>query len=248
LILEVQPPLIRLLIPFLQELSNTHPNITTQILAQGDPLPSFTHHCPLMSLPAVFQITLETIPAPVPYLYSDQKFITQPGRELAAPGSMENPAIGIAWAGNPNYRADRERSTSLETFLPLLQTSAIHWISLQKGEATAQIAQIPSQFAPFDASSNDLDLAATAALIANLDLVITTDTVIAHLAGALGKPLWLLLPCQSDWRWMQDRLTTPWYPTARLFRQSSPHNWPELIGRVAAELRLWLKNRVPTAL
>jgi hypothetical protein len=196
-----------------------------------------------MSLPSVFQTTLETIPAPIPYLHADPGEATQCARELASFGTAKIPTIGIAWAGNPNYRADQERSTHLETFVPLLQIPGIRWISLQKGEAATQIPGIPPQITPYDGCSQDPDLASTAALIANLDLVITTDTVIAHLAGALGKPLWLLLPWQSDWRWMQDRLTTPWYPTARLFRQSSPHNWPDLIDRTAAELRSWRKSR-----
>ena len=247
LILEVQPQLTRLFTPFLKQLTVEHPALTAEILAHGAPLPSFTHHCPLMSLPAIFQTTLETIPAEIPYLPCPP-----PQTELGAQSSLrtlregwdkQTPKIGLAWAGNPNYRADHDRSTRLETFLPLLKLPNIHWISLQKGQAATQIAQIPAEFAPRDACFQDRDLADTAALIANLDLVLTTDTVFAHLAGALGKPLWLLLPWQSDWRWMQDRLTTPWYPTARLFRQSSPNNWPELVQRTATELRLWLKSR-----
>ena len=233
IILEVQPPLTRLL-------TSQFPKAT--VIAHGDRLPSFTHHCPLMSLPAIFQTTLETIPNQTPYLY--------PGPELANLGapSLTRPLgqrwdqqhtakIGISWAGNPNYRADHERSTHLETFLPLLRIPRIHWISLQKGQAAVQISQLPPEISLYDGSSRDLDLADSAALVANLDLVLTTDTAIAHLAGALGKPLWLLLPWQSDWRWMQQTLTTPWYPTARLFRQSSPGDWPELLLRVAAELR-----------
>jgi ADP-heptose:LPS heptosyltransferase len=129
----------------------------------------------------------------------------------------------------------------------------IRWISLQKGEPASQIPEIqrilpPNLSSLHDGCSRDRDFADTAALVANLDLVITTDTAVAHLAGALGKPLWLLLPWQSDWRWMQDRLTTPWYPTARLFRQSSPNNWPELIARVASELQILatVRDQKPT--
>ena len=157
-------------------------------------------------------------------------------RALEFPRPSNLRSVGIAWAGNPSYRADRERSTRLETFLPLLEISGIQWVSLQKADPASQIAQLPPGISLYDGSSHDRDLADTAALIANLDLVLTTDTAVAHLAGALGKPLWLLLPWQSDWRWMQDTPTTPWYPTARLFRQSSPNNWPELIHRVAREL------------
>ncbi|HEX4320750.1 MAG TPA: tetratricopeptide repeat protein [Acidobacteriaceae bacterium] len=248
LILEIQPPLTRLLTTLAADIQSTHPGLTIEILSQGDPLPSLTHHCPLMSLPAVFQTTLDTVPAQIPYLRADPVLIETRTKELRGAPSLPRslwqgwdqqisiPKIGIAWAGNPRYRADHERSTSLDAFRPLLAIPNIHWISLQKGDAAMQISVLPAHLRPEDGSSRDPDFAATAALVANLDLVITTDTAIAHLAGALGKPLWLLLPWQSDWRWMQDRLTTPWYPHARLFRQSSPGNWPELIQRVAREL------------
>lgn len=155
--------------------------------------------------------------------------------------------VGLSWAGNPNYRADHERSTTLQTLAPLLELPNIHWLSLQKGPATTQIAQYPQLI---NASENDQDLADTAALVLSLDLVITTDTAIAHLAGALGKPLWLLLPWQSDWRWMQHRTDTPWYPTARLFRQPTPNNWPALIAEVASELHNYCnlnKSGCPTS-
>jgi tetratricopeptide (TPR) repeat protein len=240
LILEVQPPLARLLRQSTAPLVRSH-RITAEVLPHGARLPAFTHHCPLMSLPAIFQTTLETVPSPIPYLQSDPEQAQSRAVELANLGapplsSTIGPLIGLNWAGNPNYRADHERSTHLLTFLPLLQLPGIHWVSLQKGEAAAHIATLPADISLHDGCSRDRDLADAAALVANLDLVLTTDTAIAHLAGALGKPLWLLLPWQSDWRWMQDRLTTPWYPTARLFRQSSPNAWPELISRVATEL------------
>ena len=245
LILEVQPPLLRLL-NHSPNHSLTHSQ-SPEILPHGDPLPPFTHHVPLMSLPALFQTLPETVPADIPYLHADPQLIRQRAAEVAAIGNPSHPVIGIAWAGNPNYRADHERSTTLDTFLPLLQIPAIRWISLQKGASALQIAPIQSSLLPgislTDASSQDRDLAGTAALIHHLDLVITTDTVIAHLAGALGKPLWLLLPWQSDWRWMQHLPSTPWYPQARLFRQSSPRNWPELLNRVAGELHRWRNSR-----
>ena len=231
IVLEVQPPLTRLL-------AAQFPKAMAQVIAHGEPLLGFTHHCPLMSLPAIFQTTLATVPNQTPYLHPDPQLRQARAAELPA----NQPAIGISWAGNPNYRADHERSTHLETFLPLLEIPNIQWISLQKGEPAIQISQLPPEVHLYDSSSRDRDLADTAALIANLDLIITTDTAIAHLAGALGKPLWLLLPWQSDWRWMQQIPTTPWYPTACLFRQSSPNHWPELLHRVTAELRQTLKQ------
>jgi hypothetical protein len=204
-----------------------------------------------MSLPAVFATTLETVPNTTPYLHPASNTgappFARPLREGwdSAKASRQTPSrstssarltIGLNWAGNPRYRADRERSTSLETFRPLLDLPGIRWISLQKGDPAGQLQQLPPHLRPIDAGSVDRDLADTTATIAHLDLVLTTDTAIAHLAGALGKPLWLLLPWQSDWRWMQQTSTTPWYPTAQLWRQSSPNNWPELIARIAAAL------------
>ena len=244
LTLEVQPPLTRLIAHSLtQSKEPRHPSI--QVLSQGDPLPPFTHQIPLMSLPALFQTTQETIPTPIPYLFSPENQ-AKVGEQQFSAQIPTTPKIGLHWAGNPNYRADRERSTHLQTFLPLLQIPGIQWISLQKGPATLEIAEIPTEIRPpnpiQDACSQDRDLADTAAIIQPLDLILTTDSAVAHLAAAMGKPLWLLLPWQSDWRWMQDRLDTPWYPQARLFRQSSPHNWPELIHRVSTELHLWLST------
>ena len=247
LILEVQPLLVRLLAPYATSLQSAVSGLTVEILSHGQPLPPFTHHVPLLSLPAIFQTTLETIPPASleskPYLQADPQLIQQRAEELSALGGHSHPKIGLNWAGNPNYGSDHERSTTLTIFLPLLAVPQICWVSLQHGPPSRQIPQLPPHLQLHDASSQDRDLADTAALIANLDLVITTDTAIAHLAGALGKPLWLLLPWQSDWRWMQDRPTTPWYPQARLFRQSSPHNWPELVEHLSNELHLWLNSR-----
>lgn len=251
LIFEVQPSLVSLLTPFVAELARIHPGLSTEAVAHGDPLPRFTHHCPLLSLPAVFRTTLETVPTSfdghASYLKADPDPATAREQELAKLNPFNHPRIGVAWAGNPNYRADHERSTRLETLLPLLKTSGIQWISLQKGEAASQIAEIqaslPVDCTLYDGCSEDRDFAESAALIANLDLVIATDSAVAHLAGALGKPLWLILPWQSDWRWMQDCVATPWYPTARLFRQSSSGEWPELIDRVGRELSAFLNGR-----
>jgi ADP-heptose:LPS heptosyltransferase len=149
--------------------------------------------------------------------------------------------VGLAWAGNPRYKGDRARSTQLETFLPLLREAGpaveAMWISLQKGEPSEQLTRLPDDVFVWDGSSCDRDLAETAALVAGLDLVITTDTCIAHLAGAMDKPVWILLPHLSDWRWMQKIETTPWYPSARLFRQRAPGDWQGVMERVCVELR-----------
>jgi tetratricopeptide (TPR) repeat protein len=249
IVLEVQPALKRLFESVALGIARLHGALAIHVIAHGDPLPHLTHHCPLLSLPAVFGTTVATVPAPLPPLEADAEQVCRCAEKLRELSDGERFRIGINWAGNPNYRADRERSTQLATLLPLLEMAHMPgplWVSLQKG-AEEQVGAIqsllPKGCCLFDACSADRDLADSAAWIRCLDLVITTDSAIAHLAGCMGKPFWLLLPWQSDWRWMQEMETTPWYPTARLFRQSSPHNWPELIDRVALELRLVLQNK-----
>jgi ADP-heptose:LPS heptosyltransferase len=130
----------------------------------------------------------------------------------------------------------------LEMLLPLLRCQEFEWIALQKGEAAAQLAALPPEVCVVDGSSNERDLAETAALIATLDAVVTSDTCIAHLAGAMNKPVWILLPHLSDWRWMQERETTPWYPTARLMRQKKPGDWNGVLDRVACELEAFRRT------
>ncbi len=229
IVLEVQAPLVRLVEPLVKALGGV-------VVAQGEPLPGFDLHCPLMSMPAVSLTTVETVPAPIPYLRAEAERTKERAAELGLDRGGRR--IGLAWAGNRLYRADKERSTKLETLLPLVREFAgFGFVSLQKGEAAGELAGVPADPRVADGCSGDRDLADAAAVIANLDLVITTDTVIAHLAGAMGKPLWLLLPWQADWRWMQERETTPWYPQARLFRQRAPGDWAELVWRVAGALR-----------
>ena len=125
----------------------------------------------------------------------------------------------------------------LKTLVPLLRAVDATWVSLQKGEAAEQLMGLPSEVIVLDGSSSDKDLAETAAVIAGLDLVITTDTCIAHLAGAMDKTVWILLPYLADWRWMQERETTPWFPSARLFRQRTAGDWADVVELVAARLR-----------
>ncbi len=201
----------------------------------------FDLECPLLSLPAVFGTTVETVPWPGPYLGADPELALEKRGQFPDVQPNLHPGerplrVGLAWAGNPRYKADRQRSTEFETLLPLLRTPGMTWISLQKGEAAEQLAALPGDLFVWDGSSHDRDLAETAALLATLDLVVTTDTCIAHLAGAMAKPVWILLPHLGDWRWMQQIETTPWYPTARLFRQRSPGDWPGVLERVIGDL------------
>jgi tetratricopeptide (TPR) repeat protein len=219
---------------------------------RGGP-PEFDLECPLMSLPAVFGTTVETVPWPGAYLGADAELVYE--KRMQFPDLRPHPhfgrrplRVGIAWAGNPLYKADRQRSMDLETMLPLLRTPGITWISLQHGEAAKQLAGLPGDVFVWDGARQEKDLAETAALVATLDLVVTTDTCIAHLAGAMGKPVWILLPHLSDWRWMQVMETTPWYPTARLFRQQTPGDWTGVLERVIAELHAFRRSQLHWAI
>jgi hypothetical protein len=197
------------------------------VFAMESALPEFDFHCALMSLPSVFQTELAGVPAKVPYLATDPKSSARWRERLAADSRKK---VGIAWAGRPTHPKDRDRTIALEKLAPILATPDIQFLSLQKS------AQVASAQGLLDWTAEFTDFAETAALIENLDLVITVDTAVAHLAGALGKPVWVLLPWISDWRWMRDRDDSPWYPTMRLFRQPSTGDWASVIDRVAAEL------------
>jgi hypothetical protein len=235
-ILQVQEPVKRLIesLPAVRAGS-------AEVALLGSRPPSFDLQCPLLSLPAVFGTTIETIPWPGAYLGADRERAFQ--RRLQTPyartdrSSTTRPLrVGLAWAGNPRYKADRNRSIKLAALLPLLRTPGINWISLQKGPGAEQLSDLAGSVFVWDGASGDADLAETAALVATLDLVITSDTCIAHLAGAMGKPVWILLPHLSDWRWMQQIETTPWYPTARLLRQAQPGDWAGVVERAVDEL------------
>ena len=241
-IIQVQAPVQRLM----RSLSVVRAG-AAQIIVLGSAPPEFDLECPLMSLPVVFETTPETVPWQGAYLGADSGAARDKRTLFPDVHSTGTPLrVGLAWAGNPRYKADRQRSVSLDTLLPLLRSPGIAWVSLQKEPAAAQLANLPNDILVLDGSSEDLDLAETAALVATLDLVITTDTCIAHLAGAMGKPVWILLPHLSDWRWMQNRETTPWYPTARLFRQSDPGDWAGVLSRVVSQLN-GLRNRALAA-
>jgi tetratricopeptide (TPR) repeat protein len=200
-----------------------------ELVSSGEPLPSFEWHCPLLSLPLAFGTTLSTIPAQTPYL-----FVPEQARMKIDTFSWptEGLRIGFVWAGNPTFLKDRARYRSIPFLLlkPLIEITGIHLFSLQIGGASAELADAPAtvnDFSPYVG-----DMADTAAQIAHLDLIITVDTSVAHLAGALGVATWVLLPFAADWRWLQNRNNSPWYPTMRLFRQPSPGAWEPLIAEV----------------
>jgi tetratricopeptide (TPR) repeat protein len=224
-ILEVQPRLR----PLLDRLPGAD-----LVLARGDRLPGFATHCPLMSLPLAFDTTLETIPSAVPYLVPTSASVAAAREEY--PRREGRLRIGLCWAGNPRHKADRQRSMPLEILASLAEIDKAVFFSLQFGPAAAQIAPLQSRFPVVDASSRNQSLAETAALMATLDLVLTVDTAIAHLAGAMGLPVWIMLPHLADWRWLEDRRDSPWYPTARLFRQPASGHWAPLIAEVRGAL------------
>jgi tetratricopeptide (TPR) repeat protein len=245
-ILQVQQPVERLL----RSLAVVRAGQAETALL-GKKLPEFDLECPLLSLPAVFGTTLETVPWPGVYLGAEREQARE--KRLRTPYVRPNLAqgqralrVGIAWAGNPRYKADNLRSMTLETLLPLIRLPGITWISLQKGPAAEQLDRLPGNLFVWDGSRRDRDLAETAEMVATLDLVVTTDTCIAHLAGAMGCPVWILLPHLGDWRWMQETETTPWYPSARLLRQDEPGDWGSVLRRVKAELEpYWGFRGVP---
>jgi hypothetical protein len=190
---------------------------------------------PLKSLPAIFGTTLETVPATVPYLSADAQSIDRWRPAVAAIPGLR---VGIAWRGDPGHFLDDLRSFDLTELAPLAEVPGVSLVSLQKGPAADHLAGLGGRFRVVDlgpeyAAGNWTD---TAAVVSQLDLVVTPDTAIAHLAGALGKPAWVALPQPSEWRWMRDRDDSPWYPTMRLFRQDRLAEWGPVFARMAGRL------------
>jgi len=221
-VLEIQPALRELLCGL--------PGVF-QLVAKGEALPEFDFHCPLGSLPLAFNTTLDTIPSEVPYLpVGDDR---RPWKDQLDPTSA--PRIGLVWSGNPKHGNDHNRSIPLRTLLPLLDLEA-QFVSLQKDPRPDDRAVLRERNDILDLGSKLKNFADTAAVIEHLDLVITVDTSVAHLAGALGRPVWILLPYVPDWRWLLNRDDSPWYPTARLFRQSETRDYASVIERVRSEL------------
>jgi tetratricopeptide (TPR) repeat protein len=210
------------------------------ILGSAHELPPCDFYLPLLSAPAAFHTDAATIPAKIPYLAADPALTAHWRRELA---ELPGIKIGIAWQGARDYHADPWRSIPLAQFAPLARLPGVRLVSLQKGFGSEQIATV--DFPVVDLSGR-LDEAAgpfmdTAAVIAGLDLVVGPDTAIAHLAGALGAPIWIALQFSPNWRWLLDRDDSPWYPTARLFRQTTLGQWPDVFERIASavEARRW---------
>ena len=224
-ILVCQPPLIGLL---------TRSPGVERLVAQGEALPDYDVHVPLMSLPGLLGTTLESVPADVPYLDAEPQLVEAWRHRL---GSYPGFKVGIVWQGNPKFRLDRRRSIPLAQFAPLARVPGVHLFSLQKGPGAEQLAAVTDRFPVTDLGRRLDDFMDTAAVLKNLDLVISVDTAIAHLAGALGIPVWVALPFVPDWRWLMDREDSPWYPTMRLFRQARPGQWEDVFQRIAEALQ-----------
>ncbi len=224
--------------PGLQRLSATLAGVD-QVHALGGTLPGgWDYWTRPMRLPGLFGTEMATIPSEVPYLRAERALVAQ-WRDLLPQQGLR---VGLAWRGNPNFENDADRSLpSLMALAPLADAAAagaVHFVSLQKGAGEAEALTPPAGMYVHPLASRLHDFAETAALIANLDLVISVDTGVAHLAGALGKPCWLLLPdYRCDWRWMAERDDTPWYPSMRLFRQPRDGSWAPVIAQVAVALR-----------
>ena len=222
-VLEVQPALLPLLAGL--------PGVA-EVLSYGSPLPPFDLHCPLLSLPLAFGTTLETIPAPHEYLHSDP---ARAARWAARFAGVAGRRIGLVWAGNLSAAVDRQRAMRFATLRPLLDADVMFY-ALQKDVPDLDRADLAAVPRLDNLGPDSLDFADTAAAIAQLDLVITIDTAVAHLAGAMGKPTWVMLRADPDWRWLLGRDDSPWYPSVRLFRQRTPGDWDEVVARVRAAL------------
>jgi tetratricopeptide (TPR) repeat protein len=202
-------------------------------VARGEPLPPYDVHCPAGSLPLALRTEVATIPVDIPYLAASAERIDKWRPRIE---SLPSPRVAIAWSGQPTHLNDRNRSIALARLAPLLAAGKGSFIGIQRdlrqGDADL-LARFPNVM-HVGADLDDFD--DTAAVAALADLVISVDTSVVHLAGAMGRPVWVLLPFQPDWRWMLDRDDSPWYPTARLFRQPTPGDWESAVAQVAVAL------------
>jgi len=225
-IMEVQTPLVRLLRSLPAGIA---------VFGRGDELPPFDLHCPMLGMPLALGTVLDTIPGGAPYLHADAAAVASWLERLAAlPGS--GPRVGLVWAGNPTNSPvmaarDRQRSIAPERLAPLLAIPGLRFFSLQKGEPAA-----PAGFPLTDFMGEMEDFADTAALVANLDLVVSVDTAVVHLAAAMGKPVWVMDRFDPCWRWLTGRRDSPWYPSVRLYRQPRAGDWESVLAEVAIDL------------
>jgi tetratricopeptide (TPR) repeat protein len=222
--------------PSLLSLVQRMPEVDT-VIGQGSPLPHFDFHALFASLPRMFRINLNNLPATVPYLSIDPEAVARRRRQLAVD---DRKTVGLVWGSRRVGWDSRLKSAPLAAFSPLAAIPGVRFISLQLGAQAAELCAPPAGMHIECLLSDTVSIADTGALLMNLDLVITIDTMVAHLAGALGRPVWTLLRYGADWRWLCERDTSPWYPTMRLFRQAHRGDWLELLDRVRNALADWM--------
>jgi len=229
----------RVILEVRQELYNLVKSLKgiDQLISRGTDVPSFDFHSALLSLPMHFKTTPENVPAQGPYLSADAARIERWRAEVVSVESEAKLRVGLVWGGSKTARHDPQRSLPLEGFAPLAHVPGIRWYSLQVGEDAQQLAQPPQGMQIVDLGRKIRDFADSAAAMAALDLVICVDTSAAHVAGATGRPVWMLEPYLPYWPWGIEGETTPWYPTMRIFRQPALDNWDGVLERVAEALR-----------
>lgn len=210
-----------------------------EIIEYGEQLPDFDTYCPLLSLPFIFRTNLETIPTNIPYLNADTELIQK--WKCKQQSDASHFKVGLVWSGNPKNVKLAYKSSKLSDFSSLSKLKNVSFYSLQKGDALQEAKNHPKGMKFINYMNMADDFSQTAALIMTLDLVISVDTAVAHLSGALGKPVWTLLPFESDWRWMLGREDSPWYPTMKLYRQSFPGDWTSVITDIAKDLSKYLE-------
>jgi tetratricopeptide (TPR) repeat protein len=227
---ECQPSLTRLLRNFsgIDETYSRNPDLSP-------PDVPYDMDSPLLSLPGILEVTLDSIPADIPYILPEKERVEE--WKLRIPPDSGKFKIGIVWAGHVGHRGNTKRSISLLSWAPLAGIRGVTFFSMQVGEAAAEAGNPTPGMNLVDLTDSIADFADTAAFISLLDMVISVDTAAAHLAGAMGKPVWTLLPFAPDWRWLLGRKDTPWYPTMRLFRQRAPGDWKGVFAEIATDLR-----------
>jgi tetratricopeptide (TPR) repeat protein len=204
-----------------------------KVIGKGEELPPFDFHCPLLTLPLALKIQVETIPAITPYLSAPEERMALWASRLP---KSDGPRIGVGWAGNPDFANDRMRSIGLAPLTPLFSLPGFQFVSIQKDLRAGDQEILRNHPHVIHLGDKLTDFSDTAAVMSLLDLIISSDTAPVHLAGALRRPVWILLDQLSDWRWMLNREDSPWYPTARLFRQPKLDDWASVVERVTAEL------------
>lgn len=207
---------------------------------ESPPFDEFDYHCPMMSLPYLFKTTLSTIPQQVPPIWAPDEMRSKWQNQFS---NLHGLRVGLAWSGNRELKADARRSIPLSVFMPLRDVPGVHYFSLQKGDGSEQLLE--SDWNMINVMDDCKDYLDTASLIDTLDLVISVDTSVAHLAGAIGKRVWLLNRYESEWRWMLEREDSPWYPTVRVFRQLVVSDWNLVVKKIKGELCRLLQDRHP---